>query len=215
MTVQVATFSTDCTLNRAHKIVERLKTLLTADAENLEDHHVTRLTGGESAKRNLERNKAKSADGVQNAKEQLHMLELLGNARHAIASANMTFGVTRLLAEETVVKGQIALLERHVSAMKNESAIDEAEFFLLEEEASNKATAAREIAVQSKTSYHEPSPATRIVRNCSDAVVNELKEALESLKARKVAIADGISDANANKVTLVLPEKFRKTLTGE
>lgn len=211
-TTTLATVVKSITLNRAHKVVQRLKELIKTEGDGLGSDYTATVYGTEAGKRQLAENKIEAQKAMDKSTDVLDLIQMLGNVRQTIAVANHQFGVTALMNEESVVSAKVTFLEEQTAYMT--SGISEEEYQRQNQDVEEK----HRKAVEHARVASQPMPADSMQRwtvsFLTEAKKKEFTEGLEILKARRIEIADNIADANLNKVDLVLPEKYIKNLLG-
>lgn len=194
------------TLNRAHKVLQRLVEVVTAEEQKIGRSYFRSVTLDATGARALEKCKLAAAADLETLHKVLAVQGLLGAARNAIAAANATAGVTELMGREKAVTNQIRTLTQELSGMATGEELEEFEL-LRDEFAQLQATHVEE--AKAKNVAYTPLPArVANVRAVPRNVIQTLEALRAELMATKVRLTDEISDANSTKVELELPSEY-------
>lgn len=212
-TAALATEKRSFTLNRAHKVVQRIVDVVQSEEQSIGRSYSGAVSLDAAGQRVLDKGTAQAQKDLAVLDKVLQLQELAGKARDAIASANLSAGVTSLMAKEKWLQNQLTTLRGQLGRMA--SGIEISEFHLQKSEDEARHVAAQAAANAAGNNYVVPNARSLNVRFVSEATVEALKQRIASIEAQKVAVADSIADANTTKVELELPTEYLTSLLGQ
>lgn len=207
------TVSRTFTLNRAHKVVQRLKELVAGEERGLGAGYTGNVGFGAQSDRVIAKGRNQAVSDIAKLEKVLALHQLVGLNRDTIAKANVAANVTTLMAEERWVQAQIGTLRTQLAYLGR--GIDEHEYLQQAKERAAELAAYKELIAAGVVNAAKPSEHSVTLNYVQPSVIERLQLLMKGLEARKVFVADAISDANAEKVSLELPVEYLKELLGE
>lgn len=180
----VLTFS--CTLNRAHKLADRVRQMLNEEGEKARSmFSAVSLQGyaGDAQVRSLSR---QSASGCEALARHRVLNEALRTIREAVGRANVTSGVHERLAEQDALNRRLQLLRQLVNARP--------------------ATAIEPSALEHYQPYSKNDSVLRspmvVVATMDAPTLFDIQAEISATEKALYALSDAIAECNLSKVTI-------------
>lgn len=202
----------ELTLNRAHKVVERLQQLITQKRQDIAKGLPAYITPQLDAagERMFNAHRAVAVTALATVAEIQDLTTCLSNVRTTIGRANEDFGISGLIAQNAHAKMTLDVLESLQSTLQSVvQAVSPTEFATLvtEHAAAQEARAKSD----SKVPLSTPSAYVRVV---TPEEVAEIGKKVTAQKALRVQLSDSIATQNLQKVSVHLPDDYLNLLLG-
>jgi hypothetical protein len=184
-------------LSRAHKVVERLKTLAQEQSQLASQNLADTLVNGYAGDAQVESMTARASKGLSALTEYARLNSVLGDVRAQIGRANAAHGVGDLLARQETLSRQASLLQV-ILEQKDVGTLRPSDLQHYKPFNAGEQSMLR-------------SPGVR-VRMLSDDQSDQLARTLSGLRKEIFEISDKVADVNASRITLSLDNDLAQTL---